>query len=186
MNDKIWWYLARGSGIVALALLVLSLVWGILLATRVLRPRDRPAWLLDLHRWFSGTAVVMTALHLTGLFMDGYVGFGAAELFVPGQSSYRPLAVAVGIVSLYVMVAIQATSYLRRWLPVRLWRGVHLLSYLLVWGSVVHAGMAGSDIGHRLYQAVAVLLTAIAAGATTVRVLSPRRRRAATGVTVPA
>ena len=48
MNEKVWWYLARSSGIVAMTLLVASVVWGVLLATRALRPHDRPAWLLDL------------------------------------------------------------------------------------------------------------------------------------------
>lgn len=179
MNEQVWWHLSRSSGIVALVLLVLSLVWGVLLATRVLRPHASPAWLLELHKWFSGCAVVMTGLHLFGLAMDGHVDFGPAELFVPGTSTYRPFAVAVGIVSFYVMIAIQATSYLRRWLSRRTWRGVHMLSYLLVWGSAVHAGMAGSDVGHRLYQALAAVLAAGAVGATALRLVSPRRRRQA-------
>ena len=62
MNEKIWWYLSRSSGIIALVLLVLSVVWGVLLATRALKPYDRPAWLLDLHKWLGGTALVMTGL----------------------------------------------------------------------------------------------------------------------------
>ena len=53
MNPQIWWYLARSGGIVAWVLLVASVVWGVLLATRVLKPHDRPAWLLGMHRWLS-------------------------------------------------------------------------------------------------------------------------------------
>ncbi len=121
MNEQIWWYLARSSGIVALVLLLLSLVWGILLATRVLRPNDRPAWLLDLHRWFGSLAVVMTALHLTGLVLDSYVSFGVADILVPGASSYRPLAVAFGILAMYALVAVQASSWVRKRLPRVLW-----------------------------------------------------------------
>jgi hypothetical protein len=71
MNEHLWWYLSRASGIVALTLLVISLVWGVLLSTRALRGVDRPAWLLATHTWLSGTAVVMTALHLLGLTLDG-------------------------------------------------------------------------------------------------------------------
>src|SRR5688572_18628698 len=91
VNEKLAWYVARSSGIVALVLLVASLTWGVLLATRVLRPHDRPAWLLDLHRWLGGLALAMTGLHLAGLWLDGYVHFGPAELFVPGASGYRPV-----------------------------------------------------------------------------------------------
>lgn len=175
MNAQIWWHLARSSGIVALVLLVLSMVWGILLATRVLKPHDRPAWLLDLHRWFGGLATVMTALHLFGLFMDGFIQFGFIERFVPFASSYRTLAVAIGVFGLYILIAVEATSLLRHRLPKRLWRGVHMLSYLLLWGSAVHAGMAGTDVANRAYQTLAFVLTMVGVGFGVIRVLTPRR-----------
>ena len=180
MNEKVWWYLSRSSGIVALVLLVASVVWGVLLATRVLKPHDRPAWLLDLHRWLGGPALALTGLHLLGLYLDGYIDYGITELLVPGASEYRPLAVAIGVLSLYVMIAIQATSYLRRRLSKRVWRGVHLLSYGLVWGASLHAGLAGTDTVNRAYQALAIALTMIAVAATVVRVVTPHQRGATT------
>jgi DMSO/TMAO reductase YedYZ heme-binding membrane subunit len=175
VNEHIWWYLARSSGIVALVLLLLSFVWGVLLATRALRHIDRPAWLLELHKWLAGMALVMTALHLVGLFLDGYIDYGFTELFVPGVSAYRPFAVAVGILSLYVLVAIEATSYMRRRLSKRVWRAIHLLSYGLVWSAAIHAGMAGTDRVNRVYQVLALLLTMIAVAATVLRIVTPRR-----------
>jgi DMSO/TMAO reductase YedYZ heme-binding membrane subunit len=178
MNEKIWWYVARSSGIVALVLLVLSVVWGVLLATRALKPHDRPAWLLDLHRWLGGTALVMTGLHMLGLYLDAYIDYGFTELLVPGKSEYRPVGVAIGVLAFYVLVAVQATSYLRRRLSTRVWRGVHVLSYGLVWGAAIHAGMAGTDTTNRAYQVLALVLTMVAVAATVVRVLSPGRRGA--------
>lgn len=177
MNEKTWWYLSRSSGIVALVLLVLSVVWGVLLATRALRHIDRPAWLLDLHKWLGGTALVMTGLHMLGLYLDGYIQFGLTELLVPGSSEFRPLAVAVGVLSFYVMVAVQATSYMRRWLSKRLWRGIHLLSYGLVWGAAIHAGLAGTDTVNRAYQVLALILTMVAVAATMIRIVTPSRVR---------
>ena len=177
MNEQTWWYLSRSTGIVALVALVLSLVWGVLLATRVLRPHDRPAWLLDLHGWLGGLAVMMTAFHLLGLALDGYVHFGVGELFVPGASAYRPVAVAVGVVSMYLLVAVQLTAVLRKRLPRRVWRGVHYASYLLVWGGLVHAGMAGTDVSNRVYQVLAFALTVLAATAAILRIVSPARGR---------
>ena len=87
MNPQFWWYVAHASGIVAWILLVASLVWGVLLATRVLRPHDRPAWLLDLHRALGGLAVVATGLHLLALVADSYITFGVMDLMVPFASS---------------------------------------------------------------------------------------------------
>lgn len=175
MNDKVWWYLARSSGIVAMVLLVLSVVWGVLLATRALKPHDRPAWLLDLHRWLGGTAIVMTALHLLGLVMDDWIHFGVADLLVPGASDFEPFAVALGILSMYAMIAVQVSSYLRRRLSAAVWRSIHVLSYGTVWTAAIHAGMAGTDTRNRVYQAVAILLTLLAVAATCVRILSPGR-----------
>jgi predicted ferric reductase len=175
MNEQIWWYLSRSSGIVAMVLLVATTVWGILLATRVLKPVDRPAWLLDLHRWLGGTALVMTVLHLVGLYFDGFVNFGPVELLLPGASSYRPLAVAIGVVSMYLLVAVQATSLMRRRLSKRVWRGVHLSSYALVWGAMIHAEMSGTDVTSRLYQLLMALMAGVTVGAVVIRLLTPHR-----------
>ena len=175
MNEKTWWYLSRSSGIVALVLLVLSVVWGVLLATRALKPIDRPAWLLDLHKWLGGTALVMTGLHMLGLYFDGYIQFGFTELFVPGSSECRPVAASIGVLSFYVMVAVQATSYMRRWLSKRVWHSIHVLSYGLVWGAALHAGMAGTDTINRAYQVLALVLTMIAVAATVIRIVTPAR-----------
>lgn len=178
MNEQIWWYVARSSGIVALVLLVLSVVWGVLLATRALKPHDRPAWLLDLHKWLGGTALIMTGFHMLGLYLDGYIDYEFTELFVPGASEYRPLAVTIGVLSFYVMVAVQATSYLRRWLSRPMWHAVHVLSYGLVWGAALHAGLAGTDTVNRAYQVLALVLAMVAVTASVVRILSPGKHRA--------
>lgn len=181
MNEKIWWYLSRSSGMVAMVLLVLSVVWGVLLATRALKPHDRPAWLLDLHKWLGGMALVMTALHLLGLVLDDWIHFGVADLLVPGATDFKPLAVGIGIVSMYVMIAVQVSSYMRRRLSARVWRGIHVMSYGLVWGATLHAGMAGTDTTNRVYQGLAIVLTMIAVAATIVRIVMPGRgTRAAT------
>ena len=175
MNEQVWWYLSRSSGIVALVLLVASMVWGVLLATRALKPHDRPAWLLDLHRWLGGMALVMTGLHVLGLVLDGYVSFGFAEVLVPGTSEYRPFAVALGVVSMYLMIAVQASSYLKRRLSARVWRTVHTSSYGLVWVATIHAGMAGTDTVNRAYQVLALVLTMMVVAVTVVRIVAPTR-----------
>lgn len=179
LNEKFWWYLSRSSGIVALVLLVASVVWGILLSTRALRPHDRPAWLLDLHRWLGGTALVMTGFHMLGLLLDGYIGYGLSQLFIPGTSEYRTIGVALGVVAFYVMVAIQATSYLRRRLSKKLWYAIHVSSYGIVWVAAIHAGMSGTDTVNRAYQVLALLLSMIVVAATVIRILSPGKRSTA-------
>ncbi len=176
MNDKIWWYLARAGGMMAAALLVASLVLGVLLATRAMKAVDRPAWLLAMHRWFSTLAVVGTALHVAGLVADNFVHFGWKEVLVPGTSAWEPLAVTLGVIALYLLVVVYGTSLLMKKIPKPLWRWVHMSSYGLVWLAVVHAGLAGTDVRNRVYQAVAMVLTMAAVTAALVRVILGRPR----------
>lgn len=169
MSTQTWWYVARASGLVAWALASVSVISGLLMRTRLARPYARPAWMLDLHRFLGGLTVVFTGLHLVGLVADSYVSFGPAEILVPFASSWKPGAVALGVVGLYLLVAIEATSLLMRRLPRRVWHGVHLTSYVLFWVATFHLLLAGTDAGNpvtwwaaNLTMAGVVFLTLVA------------------------
>ena len=73
--------------------------------------------MLDLHKFLGTLSLVFVAVHLGALWADNYVHFGASELFVPMASTWRPGAVAWGIVAMYLLVAIQLTSWAMRRLP---------------------------------------------------------------------
>ena len=92
-NPQFWWNLTRASGIVAWGLLTASALWGILLSTRLLKPYDRPAWLLDLHRWLGTLTIISVAIHLVALISDSYVHFGLVDVLVPIKTTWRPGAV---------------------------------------------------------------------------------------------
>lgn len=160
--DRLDWYVARSSGLVAWGLVVASMAWGILLATRVLGRRPRPSWLLSLHRFLGGLAVVFVGVHVVALVADSYVHFGVADVLVPLASSWHPAAVAFGIVSFYVLLAVEITSLLRQRLSNRAWRSVHLLSYALFAMSTVHLLTAGTDARAMLSTGVIAVLACVA------------------------
>lgn len=145
MTSQLWWYLARSSGIVAWALVAASVVWGLFLSTRILGAKPRPAWLLDLHRYLGGLALTFTGIHLVSLVLDSYVHIGLVQLLVPLTGSYRPGAVAWGVVGLYLLLAVELTSLARKRLSKRVWRATHLLSFPLFALSTVHGLLAGAD-----------------------------------------
>ena len=163
-DTQLWWYLARSTGIVAWALLAASVLWGLALSTKILGPRPRANWLLDLHRFLGGLALVFTGIHVGALVLDSYVDFGPTEVLVPLTSSYRPVAVAWGVAALYLLVAVEVTSLLRPRLPRRWWRRVHVLSFPLFAASTVHGLTAGTDsTGTAMFVAMAVVAVAVAA-----------------------
>lgn len=157
---KLWWYVARASGIVAWVMLAIAVLWGIFVATRFLGRKPRPAWVLDLHRWLGGLSVTFTAVHLAGLVLDDYVEFGLRQLFVPFASEWRPAAVAWGVVAFYVLIAVEATSLAMKRLPRRLWKWVHMSSFGLFFVATIHAGMAGTDATNPVYRGVVAVLVA--------------------------
>ena len=109
MTDHLAWYVSRSTGIVAWGLLLASMLWGVLHATRILKRWVRPWWLLGVHRFLGGLAVAFVLVHLGALVADNFTSFGAVELLVPFASAWKPLAVALGIVAFYVMVAVEVT-----------------------------------------------------------------------------
>jgi sulfoxide reductase heme-binding subunit YedZ len=174
VNEQFWWYLARSAGMTAAVLMVGALVLGVLAATRALKDIDRPAWLVALHRWFSVLTVVAVVTHLGALVADSYLHFGLAELLVPGASSWRPFAVSLGVIALYLFVVVHVSSLAMKRLPKVWWRRLHALSYLSVWAAIIHAGTAGTDTANVVYRAVATLLTMAAVTGVLLRVILGR------------
>ena len=76
---------------------------------QALRRRVKNSWLLDLHRWLGGLALVFTGVHvLAAILGDTYVHFGLASVLVPLAAHWHPVAVAWGVASLYLLAAVGA------------------------------------------------------------------------------
>ncbi len=195
MNDPhIWWYVSRVSALTAWGLMSFSLVWGVLLASRVFRGLDNPAWLKDLHKYLSTLTVLLASVHTLALTLDPYVQFDAADLFIPGVATYEGatelinLALAVGVVAMWVMSVVYLTSLVMDKLPRALWKAIHYLSYFVFFAIGVHAAFSGSDVGSWWYAAVSIFVISMAMIALMIRfvVIALRERRAVADAKVSA
>lgn len=180
------WNVSRAAGLVSWALLALSMGWGLLLSTSVLGRHPGPRWLLDVHRFLGGLAVIFVGVHVVALLADRYVPFTPTQVLVPLTSSYRPAAVAAGIVAMYLLVAVEATSLVRRHLPRRLWRAVHLLSYALFVLGTVHLLTAGTDSANPIVRWTVIVVSAALVLATAAHADRHRRHARSRPPTVPA
>ena len=162
MGSHLTWYVARGSGIVTWGLLVASMGWGLLYATRALRRRVSLWWLLGMHRFLGVMAIVFTGVHVIALVLDHFIDFSLTDVFVPFASSWHPIATGWGIIAMYLLIAIEGTSLLKSRLPHRWWRGVHLASYPLFALATVHALSAGTDTRAIIGDGLAISIGAIA------------------------
>jgi predicted ferric reductase len=171
MSNETWWYVARSGGIVAWCLLALSVFWGLALSSRFLGRAPKPNWMLDLHRFVGGLAVVFTAVHVVALVADGYIEFGLLQILVPFTSHYRASAVAWGVVALYLLAAVEITSLLRQKLSRRLWRATHFLSFPLFASATIHLLTAGTDSAEVLLRITVALSVGLIVIGTLIRVV---------------
>jgi predicted ferric reductase len=188
MNNQLWWYFARSGGIVAWALLAGSVLWGLALSTKVLRGRPRPNWILDLHRFLGGMALLFTGIHVVSLIMDSYVHFGLLEVLVPFTGSWHPVAVAWGVISLYLLIAVELTSLARKRISKRAWRMTHYLSFPLFLLTTVHALSAGTDRSTLPLRWSVIAVSALITALTFVRLNKAERHDLLTspGARIPA
>lgn len=179
--SHLWWNLTRATANVAWALLLATMVWGVLLSTRALRSFDRPAWLRDLHTWLGGLSLVFTVLHVVTLILDSYVQFSVLDVLVPMSSSWKPVPVSLGILGFYILVAVQGTSLMMNRMKRETWRRIHMLSYLLFGLVIVHALTAGSDVGEPIFTYFSVVVAMAGTMTASIRWILGRyaQRRAA-------
>lgn len=180
VDSRVWWYASRASGIVLWLLVAFAVLWGFAVSSRLVRKRGIPAWMLDLHKHLGTLTVVFTAMHLVALWGDSFVQFGWRELLIPMASGWKPGAVAWGVIALYLLAAVQLTSWCKRWLPRKLWHTVHMLSVPLFVTGSVHGILAGADWPNRLVQWGFVLVSLNVVWLATFRVLVPTKDPATT------
>lgn len=176
MNEQIWWFIARSSGIVAWALVATSVCWGLLVSTKAASKAATPSKLLDVHRFLGGLSVTFTAIHLIGLVADSYVYFGWAEIFVPMVSDWKPAAVAWGVVAFYLLIAVEITSLFMKKLPRPVWKAIHYLSFLVFVLATYHGITAGTDTNNLLFQTAMLAAINIVAFLTVLLILARSRR----------
>lgn len=144
-HDPTFWLLARASGLTAYVLLTATVLGGLVVKSRPFGRAVRTASVADVHRVLSLLALGMLVLHGVALVLDTTVRISLAALVVPFASSYRPAAVAAGVVAAELAALVVASFPLRRRIGARAWRRLHWGSYAVFVLATVHGLAAGTD-----------------------------------------
>lgn len=189
MSTDALWYLGRGSGVVTLLLLTVSMVLGV--GTRSGRPAP---WLprfavAALHRNTSLLATVFLVLHVVLLLFDPYAQLNVLDTVLPFFAGYAPLWVGLGTLTLDMMAALVITSLLRHRIGHRTWRAVHWTAYASWPIALMHSLGSGTDAGTVWFLILAGVCSVAVAGALAWRLSTSftehNRRAATTLVEVP-
>ena len=177
LDPRTYWWISRSTGIIAWAVLTLSVIWGLALTTRLLGKFPKPAWMLDLHKHFASLASILVGVHVVSLMLDGYARFSISDILIPMHTQWKPGPIAWGVVSLYVLIAVQGTSLAKRHLPLKVWRMLHFLSYPLWALATAHFITAGTDAYEPVFAYTVIGTTILISALTLGRLLSPRAAR---------
>ena len=139
------WYVARAGGMLAFLLLTATVAVGLAMSGKAHGKRWPRFAVEDVHRFLGILTGAFVVVHGGALLLDRVVPISLPQLLVPGTDSYRPVAVAIGVVEAELLAAQAVTNHYRKRMPHKLWRRLHMLSFA-VWGlALVHGLTAGTD-----------------------------------------
>ncbi len=171
----ITWEITRASAFVAFGCYTLSVVWGILVASRTLPAPAKPEF--DYHRFLSSLGLVATAVHIVTVLIHHANGVHWPALVYVGA---RPAAVAgVTAMWLIILLPVSFAAKRRKRLSTRTWRRLHYLGYTVWVIALLHALGAGTDTRSRATLGGYGLAAGIVAAAAVWRILSRRPARSA-------
>ncbi len=139
-----WWF-ARTSGLLAYVALWLTMMFGVLVASR-----GGGGWLdngavFELHKAWSVVAVVATGCHVLGIVADPHAGVAVVASVLPFASARLTGAVALGTFAGWGLLAVVVATVVRARLPGWVWRAVHAASFGTFLLALVHGVVAGTD-----------------------------------------
>lgn len=145
--QAVTWDVARAGGFTAYGLLTLAVALGLALSLKLQSHRWPRIINSELHNFLTLLALVFTGVHVLAVAVDPYTHFGLAEVLVPLASHYRPVWMALGIVGLYLGLAVGVSTWLRPILGYALWRRFHTVTLALYVLVTIHGIATGSDSG---------------------------------------
>src|SRR5260370_39960043 len=82
----------------------------------------------QLHNFLTLLSAIFMVVHVLAVWLDPFTHFGWNEILIPLASHYRPVWMALGIVALYLGIAIGISTWLRSRIGYTWWRRLHVLT----------------------------------------------------------
>ncbi len=144
--ETISWNIARAGGFTSYILLTLAVALGLALSMQLQSPSRWPRMLnSELHNFLTLLSTIFLGIHVLAIWLDPYTNFGLNEILIPFASHYRPVWMALGIVALYLGIAIGISTWLRPRIGYTWWRRLHMLTLGIYAVATLHGIGTGSD-----------------------------------------
>jgi sulfoxide reductase heme-binding subunit YedZ len=139
------WLFERVFAFLAYLAMTGSVVYGLLLSTKILDAIAHRPVSFNLHQDLAAIGVGLAGIHGVLLGLDASVPFSLAQILVPGMAPHAPFAVGAGQVALYLALIVTLSFYARRRIGHRAWRTLHYVTFLAFLGATFHGIAAGTD-----------------------------------------
>jgi methionine sulfoxide reductase heme-binding subunit len=147
------------AGLTALVVLTTNFLLGLILSTAYKRSvywKRLPAWLRKIrvqqvHNWTAYVALGCILLHPGILLFASATKFFVPDILIPFHSDYDTGWTALGVMSFYavLLVIITTQKVIRRRMGFRLWKNIHLVSYLTALLMCVHGIFLDPELKNR-------------------------------------
>jgi sulfoxide reductase heme-binding subunit YedZ len=145
--SRLPWVATRVTAFLSYFAITGSVVYGLLLSTKMLDAIAHRPVSFALHRDLAAIGLGLAGVHVVLLGLDATVPFSFAEMLVPFVAPYQPFWVGLGQLTFYLLGIVIASFYVRRRIGQRTWRLLHYLTFLSFVGATAHGIMSGSDTG---------------------------------------
>lgn len=164
------WLFERLFGFMSYITVALSVIYGLLLSTKLLDAVAHRPVSFSLHQDLAAVGLGLAGIHGMLLGLDASIPFTLQQILVPGLSPHAPFAVGVGQVALYLMAIVTLSFYARKRIGQRAWRVLHYTTFLAYAGATFHGIASGSDSAASWAQAMYVGSLTIVAFLLTYRI----------------
>ena len=159
--QEITWTIARAGGFTSYILLTLAVAVGLALSLQLQSPSKWPRLLnSELHNFLTLLSSIFIVVHVLAVWIDPFTRFGWSAIFIPFASSYRTVWIGLGIVALYLGIAIGISTWLRPHIGYKWWRRLHVLTLGIYVIATLHGLGTGSDT--QTWWALAIYIGSIA------------------------
>ena len=166
-DQNLAWHLIRSAGITAYVLLSVSVLWGLALSSQIVKNWSPGMVTMLMHSTISWLALAFSLVHALLLVVDEYFTYSVGYILIPFTGPYRPLAVGLGTLAFWIILVITLSFSLKKLIGRRLWKYIHMGSYLGFLLVTAHGLAAGTDadyLGFRVLLLAGVTVVVLLLG----------------------
>jgi hypothetical protein len=142
---KIYWYLSRAGGFIALSILWVSMAMGLGLTNKLARWWPGAPAAFAVHEYVSLLGLLFAIYHALVLIGDHYVDFSLPRLLLPFSIRYEPFWVGLGQTAFYTWVVVLLSFYIRQFIGQKTWRMIHYANFATYMMGLFHGLFSGTD-----------------------------------------